>query len=554
MATKPAVHGASPRATDSSRSRYSRYLLFAAGIFAICAAFFLLQFSTTGLCCGDFDGYYHIQWSHLLWEGLRSGHFPPAFTWLPLTTLNAHQYADQHFLFHLLLIPFTWMGDLPLAAKTATAVFGSLAVFSLYWLILRYKIRNPLLWLLALLGCSWVFYVRLNMPKAQSLSLLFMVIGIVLLLERKYLWLLPTAFLYVWAYNLFVLLAVLAFLWVVVLGWTERRLEWRPLLWTGLGIVAGFVISPYFPKDAGLFLQHLLAKSGGALPDTGSEWNAFTTWNFLKASFLACAAMIAGYIGFGYVLSQTRADRGRAQRPLLFLLFSSMLLLMAMRSVRFLEYWPPFAVLFAAFTLQAVEQNRSEARAKSSGDEGEWQEAPVPEPSERAPRNLKGSWLFELAPVAVLLVAICWHNFQLGRAAMSEYTTDPERYAAGAAWLRSHVPPGALIYDLNYSDFPKLFFYDTAHTYVSGLDPLYLQNKHPELAELNRRLSNREEPAPASAIRSDFAMAGAPGLTYLFVGSLPAPPSQAWLDYMRQSGGFDVVYEDSECMIFRIRN
>jgi hypothetical protein len=146
--------------------RRLRVVHLAAGALSIGAVFWWLQFSLPSICCGDFDGYYHIKWSQLLWQGLRSGHFPPAFTWLPLTTLNPSQYADQHFLFHLLLIPFTWFSDLRLGAKVAAALFGAAAVFSLYWLVLRYRVRYPMLWLLALLGCSWFFYARLNMTKA----------------------------------------------------------------------------------------------------------------------------------------------------------------------------------------------------------------------------------------------------------------------------------------------------------------------------------------------------------------------------------------------------
>src|SRR5690242_4855036 len=170
-------------AADKKNSRPRRHELgmLVGAFLAIGIVFFWLQFSTQGICCGDFDGYYHIKWSAMLWDGLRHGHFPPAFTWLPLTTLSPSHYADQHFLFHILLIPFTWTGDLTLGAKIAAALFGSLAVLSVYWLIVRYRIRYPLLWLLALAGCSWLFYARLSMTKAESISLVFMVVGIVFL-------------------------------------------------------------------------------------------------------------------------------------------------------------------------------------------------------------------------------------------------------------------------------------------------------------------------------------------------------------------------------------
>lgn len=49
-------------------------------------------------------------------------------------------------------MPFTWFRDIRVGAKVATVLFGSAAVFSLYWLILRYRLRYPLLWLIALLG------------------------------------------------------------------------------------------------------------------------------------------------------------------------------------------------------------------------------------------------------------------------------------------------------------------------------------------------------------------------------------------------------------------
>ena len=65
-------------------------LLSLLGAIAILLIFWWLQYSTQAICCGDFDGYYHIKWARLLWDNMRAGHFPPAFPWLPLTTLNAH--------------------------------------------------------------------------------------------------------------------------------------------------------------------------------------------------------------------------------------------------------------------------------------------------------------------------------------------------------------------------------------------------------------------------------------------------------------------------------
>ena len=105
----------------------------------------LIQFATLDM--PDNDGFYHIKLAHLMrTEGLK-----PDFPWLPLTILNQDEFYDHHFLFHLLQIPFLWFFEPVTAAKIAAVTFGSLAIFSVYWLLYRYKVDYLLLWLIALL-------------------------------------------------------------------------------------------------------------------------------------------------------------------------------------------------------------------------------------------------------------------------------------------------------------------------------------------------------------------------------------------------------------------
>src|SRR5918911_2944319 len=109
---------------------FIRIIQLVVGAIAIGIIFWKLQYSTSAICCGDFDGYYHIKWTRILWDSIRSGHFPPAFPWLPLTTLNPKDYVDHHLLFHVLQIPFAASSDPRLGAKISSAFFGGLAVFS----------------------------------------------------------------------------------------------------------------------------------------------------------------------------------------------------------------------------------------------------------------------------------------------------------------------------------------------------------------------------------------------------------------------------------------
>ena len=195
-----------------------RAVQLCAGAIAIGLIFWQLQFSTKAICCGDFDGYYHIKWSQMLWQSLRHHAFPPPFTWLPLTTLDARNYVDHHLLFHFFQIPFTWSGNLRLGAKISAAIFASVAVFSCYWLLIRYRIRYALVWLLALLACSAPFLYRMNMAKAPPFAIVYLIVAIHLLFRKKYWPLIPLSFVFALTYDMFVLLILATILWTIAIG------------------------------------------------------------------------------------------------------------------------------------------------------------------------------------------------------------------------------------------------------------------------------------------------------------------------------------------------
>lgn len=494
-----------------------RLLKLGLALGAILVVFAWLQFQTQVICCTDFDGYYHIKWSRLLWEGMKHGQLRPAFSFLPLTTLNPHGYADQHYLFHLLLIPFTWFGNLVMGAKIYAVLFASLAVFSCFWLLVRYRIRYALLWLLALLGSSSAFLYRMSMARAQSLSILFIVAGIVLLFERKYKWLALTAFLYVWSYNLFVILGAMALIWAV-LGWLEKTFEWQPILWTAAGMIAGFIIHPYFPHNISLFLEHVRDKGAQLSPGAGMEWYPLSSWLLLKSSVIAFAAMLVGYLAFGFLLSVR--DRSKLRRPLFFLVLATLLLVMTARSKRFTEYWPPLAVLFAAFTWQAASEQPAGSRLQSPGK-------------------------LALSVATVVLAAAFVHQMVEARKLIAQ-PMNPDQYRAGTQWLLQNVPPGEIIFNVAWDDFPRLFYYDSTHAYVAGLDPQYLSDENPELGRLYDRITAGQQDHPGQYIHDDF------GARYVFLNS-SVPPRNFFVPAML-SGEFEKVYQDKDCAILKVRD
>jgi hypothetical protein len=533
----------------------SRGALLAAGALLVGAVFWYLQFSTASICCGDYDAYYHFRWSRMLWDGVRAGSFPPAFGALPLTTLNPRDYVDHHFLFHVFQIPFTFFSDFQTGAKLGTWLFACLAVLSCYWLMLRNRLSYPLVWLVALVGSSAPFLYRMNMGKAMSVSIVLLVAGLHLLFERRYRWLLPLSFLFALTYDMFALLVAAAVMWSFVILWSERRVEWRPAVFVAAGSALGFVINPYFPHNFQLLYEHLLIKVTAKDFSTtvGSEWYPYSTWEFLGNCGVALCAMVAGYIAF-----KDSADRGR-QRALLLLLFSTFLMLVNMRWRRFAEYFPPFAVLFAAFALEPLIRA---ARERYFLRETSGVETRGPDDGERAPEparadNARAWEMIFVATAFVLLAApMVWYARVTSRDIAE--MAGPDNYKGGSAWLSKNAEPGELIVNTDWDDFPKLFFYNPQLAYVSGLDPTYLLDKDKRLAELHGRVTigrelNDEEIANLGPlIRDNFCVGEGPErrcARYVFTDH----EHEDFYNHALDSGWFDEVYADGDCSILRIR-
>jgi hypothetical protein len=542
------------------------YLVF--GFLVIILLMTRLQFSTDAICCGDWDGYYHIGWSQELWNSFKGGHWLPEFKWLPLTVLNPQDYADHHFLFHLLQIPFLWFFEPVMAAKISAIFYSSLAIFSVYWLLYRYNVNYLLLWLLALLTCANPFFYRMSMAKAPPLTIIISVIGIYLLFERKYKWLLPLMFLFVWTYSLFPLLLFAAIIWTIIIGWNERKFEWQPLAYTTGGMILGNIINPYFPQNLWLFYEHFVEKlkigTDFAVP-VGGEWYPYSGQDLLTHFPIALTAMLIGYILFMPKNSKL------PEKATFFLMFVTILLLSQFRSKRFAEYFPPFAILFAAFS---------------------WKEFLIPsapqlpedfkreiEPYLDADKPTEQQGWFETAKTAaawtlgIVLGIVMFYNFigidfsenetlkklpllgsmkQIGLLTDIRGNEPNDKYRRAMEWAtgkdekgNDNIPADELIFNCNWDDFPKLFYYDRKHRYVYGLDPNYLYTKNPELSKQLGDITAGKVDDAATVIREKF------GSHYVMTD---AKENEDMVAKLLDSGWTEMVYEDDEARILKIRD
>jgi hypothetical protein len=526
------------------------YLVF--GLFAVFLLMIVLQRSTDAVCCGDWDGYYHIRWSSLLWDSFKSGHWLPEFKWLPLTVLNPQSYNDHHFLFHLLQIPFLWFFEPVTAAKVATVFYASLAIFSVYWLMFYYKIDYLLVWLAALLTCANPFFYRMNMAKAPPLTIIFTVVGIYLLFERKYVWLLPLMFLFVWTYSLFPLLFFAAIIWAAIVAWNERRFEWRPLAYTTGGMILGNIINPYFPSNLTLFWEHFVTKikvGGDFAVAVGGEWYPYSGQDLLTHFPIAMIAMLIGYILF------VPKNGKLPEKATFFLVFVTILLASQFRSKRFAEYFPPFAILFAAFSWQAFRApNVAQLPEEFKKDIEPYLDKKKSE-REQLYENIRQA---VAVVIGVLLLILMFYNFRgvhmdwwgmkIDQEGLTESIRNNEandKYRRVTDWMKENIPDDEIIFNCNWDDFPKLFFFDTKHRYVYGLDPNYLYSQNPELSKLIGDITGGKIDDPGPVIREKF------GARFVFSD---ARENQDFIAKALESGWFEMAYEDDEAYILKIRD
>lgn len=458
------------------------------------------------------DDYYHARISD---EIIVQGRLRVDFPWLPQTILNPVDYVDHHLLFHMYVAHWMHLWGAT-GAKLATVSIAA-AVFVAAWLVLRQiGVRYALLWSLGLFGMSAPFLYRLLMVRTQGAALLLLLLMLLVLFKERYRWLVVLAFAFTWLYNGFVLILGFAVLYSVAVWMAERRLEWKPIAYTGLGLALGLVINPYFPDNLRFILDHLGAKvdleaSGVRV---GNEWYPYTTGVLMANSAGALLALVLGFIKPSF--SGRRRDR--VENTLM--LAALLTLFMVLRSRRFIEYFPAFAFLFgaAAWGRPSVIYSAWIPRAR--------------------PVVLKGIGLVSLVITLLVLGVTTIQGTQ-----SDIQSSESDDYLAGAsAWLKANTPPGTMIFQTDWDDFTRLFYYNTSNTYLVGLDPTYLQLYDPALWDQWVAITRGQVAQPSQVIRDTF------GARYVVSDT----NHDSFEDRVSEDDNMRLVYRDANAFVWEI--
>jgi hypothetical protein len=454
----------------------------------------------------DPDSFYHVKMALLIMRlGIVHG-----FPWLPYTTL-AHAYADQHLLYHLLLIPFISLYGPFVGAKASTAIFAALALAAFYAALKAYRVRLPIVFTL-MLATSTAFMFRVNLTKTSALSIATLMLGLVLIKKKKPIALFALSWAYVYLYAGWPLMGVVVVAFLIGRALTDRMFEKHPLhswadvwFWRRLfsrrpaalrdffraeegrnffavsaGLVSGLVLNPYFPVNLRFYWEQIVQIAVLNYHDkisVGVEWYPYPMPDFYYENAAIFMAFAAGMVLMIMLIFWDDAVKKSVRRltcdevsPMIASFFLAILFfILALRSRRNVEYFAPFAMFAAALLFTAV-SDRVDWSALCARVRGL-----LPKKAATAVRLD----VVLTAYVAILLVFFGARNY-LGVRDTYQGGIAWTKFSKTGAWLAAHVPPGSIITHSDWDEFPPLFFWDDTDRYLCGLDPRFFYRQDPK--------------------------------------------------------------------------
>ncbi len=471
------------------------------------------------------DSYFHIKYAWLLWNDGRLWDFP----WLQ-GTIFRDVWIDHWFLYHLLLIPFTWLGNLTIAGQAAAAFWAATALFGAYLLIRSFGIKDGTwrrfawIWAIVLVASSSTLLYRLSNTRVQSVSLLFLIVAIFLMEKERHRWLLPLGFLYAWLYNGSVILLPVAALYMLTRLIMDRRFVWSSCIYPVIGLVLGLVLNPYFPDNLIFLWNHLQENLLRHTPvPVSNEWNEYSSW----VLFDTCRG--AWILLFGGMLALSFQGRILSRRSLSFFLINLLFLVMFFRAMRFVEYWPVFAVLFSASALQ---ESRLSLRAFITAS---------------FPSVGQEKWkILHLASLSGLIVVLSIAAVISAQKAMNsiQENSPVNRFVEATSWLKANTPKDSVVFNAQWDIFPELFFHDHHNRWVAGLNEAFVYWLEPRLWHLYRGIAAGYLIDTARFVKKDFRADYVLALKQQSWGLTEAAKNP--------DNGLELAWEDGQTVIYRV--
>ncbi|MBU1149276.1 hypothetical protein KKI23_04260 [Patescibacteria group bacterium] len=493
-------------------------------------AFLFLFYFQHNSTFADPDSFYHLKSSLLL----RDQGIYEEFPWLYHTVLRS-EYTDQHWLYHALMIPFvSWLHPV-VGGKVYTVLLGAVLITLFYWLLKKLHVKGaPAFTFLLLLVNPFVF--RISLLKAPVFSLIFLLVGIYFIFSYRYKSLFILSFLYVWSYGGFLLILVVTGLYGLIsfiLTKNPRQYfknffkdkDVRLFGWSLAGVILGIIINPYFPQNL-KFYWHQLIQIGVInyrdLIGVGGEWYPYGFSELIPNTIFVTLPLV-----LALVLFLINLKKQKRITITLFILFAFFFLL-TLKSRRYVEYYVPFAVLFASVVISRF-----------------WLSADFNE----GLKLLKDFYRQKKALAYVLLIYllivmpyVAIRDIQSNKNSLQNGISST-KFAEAGSWLAQNTPKNSIVMHSDWDEFPILFYQNDHNYYIVGLDPtfMYVYDQDLYWKWVNITIGEQKDNL-YQIIKGDFQA------SYVFLET-----DHLEMDSnISNDGNFLLVYQDDQAKIYQV--
>ena len=473
---------------EKKYSLRDRLFLLASFLLPFCTIMFIrmAMIRTTGEV--GYDALYHAGIAKLGPSAILAGEFP----WLD-SSIWKTAFADKEMLYHLALwLIFRIQTFFGFSVEPpfffASAFFLAFLCGSFVFAGIRFRVPPALLCagslFFVLISPTWAYRISMLRPHVVSAACFLLACGLLNggTLKVRVIEIGVLSFLYSWTYSNphFIVIPVLVFS-LFSLGREGLKILLLPLI-SLAAVLLGLLAHPQFPNSfkiwkvqswdallSPLLADHLISKPTEMLPP-----------HFIWCMYVLPLLLMA-YVTVLYLIRLTERKGRKNVSPSLYALaflawgFTGGIFL-AMRSV---EYAAPLTVLlFLALLARAHEEN-------------------LLNPFRRAGVKTQLAVLFLIS--VVLGGPFLYKTILDGRKGVSPVPTGI------SAWMQEHLKPGESVINLDWSDFPMLFYAAPEYRYQWGMDPVFSLSAQPERTKLlnSTRFNNRLPPS-ASLMKRTF--------------------------------------------------
>lgn len=486
----------------------------------------------------DPDAFYHAKMAQLIAHGTILKTLP----WMQFSTIREH-FTDHQLLYHVMMSPFAYFFDPLIGAKIATIVFSVASVLIFYWLLKKLNIKYPLIFALLLLTSAGLNY-RLLAVKINSLSLINIWFIIYALYKKKTYLLASLGFLFVWLYGgwpLSVLIFLIYYLSQKIYQEIQKGLDKsiikktlacldksiilnKQFLALSVGLLAGIIINPYWPQNISFYrqLMQIGAINYSHTFNVGAEWHSISV---VDLAGLMPHIFVAGLILFVVALFKINK---LSKFSIFTILLSFVFLVLNIKSVRYLEYFIPFYILFMASTWTDLQKI-------------------LPPNIFKEYFTKLNIWLKSfLMLTAALFIVLLGYSIYTNTWAIEKNTNYPlDNLRSSSLWLKNNTPEKSIIFNSDWDEWPQLFYYNDSNYYIIGLDYTLMYNYDKALHKTyDDIMLGKQKNSLGLTIKEKF------GAQYILVTK--KEKHSELLKNLKNSSELQNIYEDSEALIYKI--